>query len=558
MSTPTPVLSIRDLSVSFNTGAREVKAVKNVSIDVLPGQTVAVVGESGSGKSTTAAAINRLLPGNGALTSGEVWFDGVDLATLNEREMQAIRGAGIGLVPQDPMSNLNPLMRIGAQIAEALEVHGVASGAAARAQVVELLTMVGIPDPERRANQYPHEFSGGMRQRALIAMGLACRPKLLIADEPTSALDVTVQRRILDQLDQLTNEMGTSVFLITHDLGLAGERADSIVVMLRGEIVEFGKAEAILTNPQHDYTKQLLQAAPSLTSISMVGAVHDRPVTSAADPAPSPNPAASAADGLVAVRDLTKVFTIRAAGTGVPSQFTAVDKVNFVIPRGRTVSIVGESGSGKSTTANLILGLETVTSGAIHFDGADMASLGRRAFFAFRRRVQPVFQNPYASLDPRYTVEESITEPMRVHKVGTKQSRRTQVAQLLDQVALPAAMAERLPHELSGGQRQRVAIARALALSPELVVLDEAVSALDVLVQAQILDLLAALQRDLGLSYLFISHDLAVVRMISHEVHVMQRGRIVESGTPAEIFDHPQADYTRELLDAIPGARLSV
>lgn len=578
MNTPTPVLSIRDLSVSFNTGTREVQAVKHVSIDVLPGQTVAVVGESGSGKSTTAAAINRLLPGTGKLTSGEVWFDGVDLATLSEREMQAIRGAGIGLVPQDPMSNLNPLMRIGAQVAEALEVHGVASGAAARAQVIELLTMVGIPDPEHRVNQYPHEFSGGMRQRVLIAMGLACRPKLLIADEPTSALDVTVQRRILDQLDQLTAEMGTSVFLITHDLGLAAERADKIVVMLRGEIVEFGQADEILANPQHAYTKQLLQAAPSLSSISMVSAVNARqiPVSVGAGPVGATSvgavsvAAVSVIDGatdvdelpeagsLVEVRDLTKVFTIRAAGTGVASQFTAVDQVSFGIPRGRTVSIVGESGSGKSTTANLILGLEPITSGNILFDGADMASLGKRELFAFRRRVQPVFQNPYASLDPRYTVEESIAEPLRVHKVGTKHTRRAMVAQLLDQVALPAAMAERLPHELSGGQRQRVAIARALALSPELVVLDEAVSALDVLVQAQILDLLAGLQRELGLSYLFISHDLAVVRMISHEVHVMQRGRIVESGTPAEIFENAQADYTRELLDAIPGARLAV
>ncbi|WP_104081470.1 ABC transporter ATP-binding protein [Cryobacterium sp. Y11] len=561
MNTPTPVLSIRDLSVSFNTGAREVQAVKHVSIDVLPGQTVAVVGESGSGKSTTAAAINRLLPSTGQLTSGEVWFDGVDLASLSEREMQAIRGAGIGMVPQDPMSNLNPLMRIGNQVAEALEVHGVASGATAKAQVIELLTMVGIPDPEHRVNQYPHEFSGGMRQRVLIAMGLACRPKLLIADEPTSALDVTVQRRILDQLDQLTAEMGTSVFLITHDLGLAAERADKIVVMLRGEIVEFGRAEEILSNPQHAYTKQLLQAAPSLTSISMVGAVRDRQFAGSLDVVATTSRDAAlqpAVDNLVEVRDLTKVFTIRATGTGVASQFTAVDQMSFGIPRGRTVSIVGESGSGKSTTANLILGLEPITSGTILFAGADMASLGKRELFAFRRRVQPVFQNPYASLDPRYTVEESIAEPLRVHKVGTKQTRHTMVAQLLDQVALSAAIAERLPHELSGGQRQRVAIARALALSPELVVLDEAVSALDVLVQAQILDLLGVLQRDLGLSYLFISHDLAVVRMISHEVHVMQRGCIVESGTPTEIFENAQVDYTRELLDAIPGARLNI
>jgi peptide/nickel transport system ATP-binding protein len=551
MENPTPILSIRNLSVSFRTGSREVQAVKNVSIDVLPGQTVAVVGESGSGKSTTAAAINRLLPENGTITSGEVWFEGTDLTRASEREIQAIRGAGIGLVPQDPMSNLNPLMRIGDQIAESLEVHGLASGRAATARVIELLDMVGIPDPARRVNQYPHEFSGGMRQRALIAMGLACRPRLLIADEPTSALDVTVQRRILDQLDQLTSEMGTSVFLITHDLALAAERADTIVVMYRGEIVETGRAAELLANPQHEYTKELLRAAPSLTSISMVEATDVRTAPRAA------GPALPAIGSLVEVRDLSKVFTIRSAGTGVATEFTAVDKVSFSIPRGRTVSIVGESGSGKSTTANLLLALEDASSGSILFDGADVAAMGRRELFAFRRRVQPVFQNPYASLDPRYTVERSIAEPLRVHRIGSASSRREAVARLLDQVALPSAMAERLPHELSGGQRQRVAIARALALSPELVVLDEAVSALDVLVQAQILELLASLQRDLGLSYLFISHDLAVVRMISHEVHVMQGGRIVESGTPAQIFENPQSGYTRELLDAIPGARLA-
>jgi len=550
MENPTPALSIRDLSVSFRTGAGVVQAVRNVSIDVMPGQTLAIVGESGSGKSTTAAAINRLLPDNGVVTGGEVWFDGQDLARLSEREMQSVRGAGIGLVPQDPMSNLNPLMRIGDQIAESLEVHGVATGRAAQARVIELLEMVGIPDPARRVNQYPHEFSGGMRQRALIAMGLACRPRLLIADEPTSALDVTVQRRILDQLDLLTREMGAAVFLITHDLALAAERADRIVVMYRGEIVETGAAAELLDNPQHAYTKQLLQAAPSFASISMVAAE---------EVFASPRPSAPAPIGsLVDVRDLTKVFTMRSSGTGVPTEFTAVDQVSFSIPRGRTVSIVGESGSGKSTTANLLLALEEASSGRILFDGADVAAMSKRELFAFRRRVQPVFQNPYASLDPRYTVERSIAEPLRVHRIGSAATRREAVARLLDQVALPAALGERLPHELSGGQRQRVAIARALALSPELVVLDEAVSALDVLVQAQILELLASLQRELGLSYLFISHDLAVVRMISHEVHVMQGGRIVESGTPAEIFESPKSGYTRELLDAIPGARLVV
>ncbi|WP_431894778.1 ABC transporter ATP-binding protein [Nonomuraea sp. bgisy101] len=529
MTSSTPLLAIRDLSVAFRSGKQDVTVVKNVSMEIMPGQTVAVVGESGSGKSTTAAAVNRLLPDNGRITGGQVLFDGRDLTEAGEREMVAIRGAAIGLVPQDPMSNLNPLMRIGDQIAEALEVHGLAVGKAARARVVELLDMVGIPDPAQRINQYPHEFSGGMRQRALIAMGLACRPKLLIADEPTSALDVTVQRRILDQLAELTADMGTAVFLITHDLALAAERADVVAVMYQGELVEVGPAAEILADPAHEYTRRLLRAVPSLSSVRLAEPPREAP-------------------DLVQIEDLRKVFPIR----GSAAEFTAVDTVTFSIPRGQTVSIVGESGSGKSTTANLLLGLDDATSGRIRFDGTDLTSLGRRELFAFRRRVQPVFQNPYASLDPRYTVEKSISEPLRVHRVGTAADRKQTVADLLDQVALPASLAQRLPHELSGGQRQRVAIARALALSPDLVVLDEAVSALDVLVQAQILELLAELQRELKLSYLFISHDLAVVRMISHTVHVMQRGRIVESGTADQIFEHPTSDYTRELLAAIP------
>lgn len=538
-----PVLSIQDLSVAFRSGGEDVTAVKDVSIDVEQGQTVAVVGESGSGKSTTAGAINRLLPGNGRITGGKVLFDDRDLATLSERELVRIRGAEIGLVPQDPMSNLNPLLRVGDQVAEALEVHGRAHGKTAAARAVELLDMVGISDPQR-ARQYPHEFSGGMRQRALIAMGLACEPKLLIADEPTSALDVTLQRRILDRLEELTAEMGASVFLITHDLALAAERADRVEVMYRGEIVESGAAAQILHDPQHEYTRRLLEAAPSLTSAA--SAVHVPPATERADPA----------EDLVRVERLTKRFPLPGTRSTADS-FTAVDDVSFTIPRGQTVSVVGESGSGKSTTANLLLGLENPSSGSIYFDGADVAALGRKQLFGFRRRVQPVFQNPYASLDPRYTVELSIAEPLKVHGVGDKKSRHDTVLRLLGQVALPETTAERLPHELSGGQRQRVAIARAIALSPELVVLDEAVSALDVLVQAQILDLLAQLQRDLGLSYLFISHDLAVVKMISHVVHVMRDGAVVESGAPQQIFDDPQDPYTRELLAAIPGAEIA-
>ncbi len=533
--TDTPVLSIRDLSVSFRTSAGLVPAVQGVSIDVHAGETVAVVGESGSGKSTMAASVNRLLPDNGRIVAGSVLFEGRDLTALPEAQMIRLRGAGIGLVPQDPMSNLDPLLRIGDQIAEALEVHGRASGSAAFAGAVDLLELVGIPEPTRRARQYPHEFSGGMRQRALIAMGLACRPRLLIADEPTSALDVTVQRRILDQLDELTEQLGTAVFLITHDLALAAERADRVAVMHRGRIVEQGASREILTRPHDDYTRALLAAAPSLAS------VRERV-------AHVPVPAA-----LVQVRGLRKEYPLR----GERGTLTALDDVSFDVPRGCTVSLVGESGSGKSTTANLVLALETPTAGSIRFDGADVAAFTRAEMFAFRRRVQPVFQNPYASLDPRYTVAASIAEPLQVHRVADAGGRRRRVAELLDQVALPAATADRFPHELSGGQRQRVAIARALALRPDLVVLDEAVSALDVLVQAQILQLLDDLQRELHLTYLFISHDLSVVRMISDEVHVMQAGRIVESGTPERIFDDPQDPYTQELLAAIPGRALA-
>jgi peptide/nickel transport system ATP-binding protein len=533
------VLRVDGLSVSFRTRRDEVAAVRDISFQVDAGETLAIVGESGSGKTTTAAAVNRLLPGNGRIVAGSIWFGERDLTRLGASQLRAIRGAAIGLVPQDPMSNLDPVMRVGDQIAEALEVHGVATGRAARTRVIELLDLVGIPDAERRAAQYPHEFSGGMRQRVLIAIGLSCRPQLLIADEPTSALDVTVQRRILDRLDELTAEMGTSVVLITHDLGLAAERADRVAVMRRGEIVETGAAAEILTAPQHEYTQALLRAAPSLTTRSIATTV--------------PEPVDGASGPLVTVDQVVKRYPVRERWRATGTELVAVDNISFDIDRGTTVSIVGESGSGKSTTANLLLGLEPATAGTIRFDGADLAAMNRADLMAFRRRVQPVFQNPYASLDPRYTVARSVGEPLRVHRVGTKDARHAKVVDLLERVSLPASMADRYPHELSGGQRQRVAIARALALSPDLVVLDEPVSALDVIVQAQVLELLASLQAELGLSYLFISHDLAVVRMISHHVHVMQEGRIIESGTPAQIFHAPQTAYTRELLAAIPG-----
>lgn len=538
-----PLLSVRDLRVSFTTPSGTLDAVKDVNFTISAGETVAVVGESGSGKSTIAGCINRLLAENGRVSSGSIEFSGRELTMLTEREMLRIRGAGIGLVPQDPMSNLNPVHTVGQQIAEALEVHGKVRRGQGRERVVELLEMVGIPSPAERYGQYPHEFSGGMRQRALIAMGLACEPQLLIADEPTSALDVTVQRRILDKLAQLTADTNTAVLLITHDLALAAERADRVLVMYKGELVESGPAKNILENPQHEYTRRLVNAAPSLVTRSLV----------TLDPANDTEGAPAEREVLVDVQGVGRSYRMRGRAA---EDFWAARDISFHIPKGQTVSIVGESGSGKSTTAKLLLGLEAITEGSIYIGGRDISTMSTRQMMAIRRRVQPVFQNPYASLDPRYSVAESIGEPLRVHKIGNRRTKQERIAELLEQVALPLAVAERLPHELSGGQRQRVAIARALALKPELVVLDEAVSALDVLVQSQILELLVQLQDQLGLSYLFISHDLAVVNMISHHVHVMQKGQIIESGTPHKLFTAPESQYTKELLAAIPGTNL--
>ncbi len=564
-----PLLSIRDLEVTFRTEAGPATAVRGVSFDVRAGETVAVVGESGSGKSTTAAAVIGLLAGNGAVTGGQILFDGEDLVGYDDAAMHRLRGALIAMVPQDPMSNLNPVRRVGAQVDEALVDNGVVRGRGVRARTVELLAEAGLPDAARRAQQYPHEFSGGMRQRALIAMGLAARPELLIADEPTSALDVTVQRTILDGLTDLTDRLGVAVLLITHDLGLAAERADRVVVMYRGEVVEQGAARTLLTDPQHEYTRRLLAAAPSLASRRIELA---RQGVAVAQPAGEDllAPTAAARDGaagpagddvrpLVEVDRVTKVFRLRGRGLlGRGAELTAVDDVSFVIPRGRTVAVVGESGSGKSTVARMMLDLLPPTSGSIRFDGTDVASRDRAGEVAFRRRVQPIFQDPYASLDPLFTVYRTVEEPLRAHGLGDRAARRARVRELMDQVALPADLLRRYPAELSGGQRQRVAIARALALEPELVVCDEAVSALDVVVQSQILHLLADLQARLGLSYLFISHDLAVVRQIADHVCVMQGGRLVEQGTVDDVFGAPRTAYTRALLDAIPGRGLDL
>jgi peptide/nickel transport system ATP-binding protein len=545
-----PLLKIRGLSISFGTGKKAREVVHSVDLDVFPGETVAIVGESGSGKSTTASAVIDLLPGTGQVTAGTIELDGVDLTKVGRREMESIRGREIGYVPQDPMSNLNPVWSIGFQVKEAVKANGLAtSRKEVEARAIEVLKQAGLADAERRLHQFPHQFSGGMRQRALIGIGLAADPKLLIADEPTSALDVTVQRVILDHLASLTREKGTSVLFITHDLGLAADRADRIVVMNRGEVVEAGPSREILENPQHPYTQRLVAAAPSLASQRIQAVVEERGVEHLADVAD--------ARPVVEVRDLVKDYRIRKGGFR-SEPFRAVDEVSFQIPRGKTLALVGESGSGKSTVAKMVLQLESTTSGQILIDGKDTSQMDRKEVFALRSRMQPVFQDPYGSLDPLRSIGHLIAEPLKVHGVGDEKARQARVFELLEQVSLPRELAWRYPNELSGGQRQRVAIARALALKPSIVVLDEAVSALDVLVQDQILKLLAELQAELGLTYLFITHDLAVVRVAADLVCVMEKGRVVEQGTVDEIFANPQEAYTQRLLEAIPGASVNL
>ncbi|MEU5023625.1 ABC transporter ATP-binding protein [Streptomyces milbemycinicus] len=544
--TPQPLLEIRGLSVSYRTRGGAVAAVRGVDLDVWPGQVTAVVGESGSGKSTTAHAITRLLPGNGTIDAGTVRFGRHDLATLSEAELRTVRGARIGLVPQDPTVSLNPVKRIGEQVAEVLRIHGLATRRSAPAEAIAVLDRAGLPDAAVRARQYPHELSGGMRQRALIAIAIAAKPELIIADEPTSALDVTVQRVILDHLQRLTEESGTAVLLVTHDLGVAADRAQRLVVMSQGKVVEAGPTRDILADPRDEYTRHLLASAPSLTTT--------RPRT--AVPAPKSVPASKTDTApLVEARNLVKEFRLPRTGDG-PRTLRAVDDVSFTLHRGRTLALVGESGSGKSTTARLVLRLADATAGHVLFDGTDVTTARSTRARELRRRAQLVYQNPYASLDPRFSIGDVITEPLRAFKVGDRFSRLARARELLDRVALPATTLERRPAELSGGQRQRVAIARALALSPDLVVCDEPVSALDVSVQAQVLDLLAELQADTGVAYLFISHDLAVVRQIAHQVAVMRAGHVVETGPPEVLFTRPRHEYTRELLAAIPGGRV--
>lgn len=543
-----PLLELKDLKISFTSSTGVVDAVRGVNLTIYPGQSVAIVGESGSGKSTTAMAVIGLLPGTGKVTGGTILFNGKDITGLSDKEMQHYRGSDIGLVPQDPMSNLNPVWSIGTQVKESLRANNVVEGSEANKRVVELLQEAGLDDAERRAKQYPHEFSGGMRQRALIGIGLAARPKLLIADEPTSALDVTVQRRILDHLEGLTHELGTAVLFITHDLGLAAERASHLVVMHRGRVVESGPSLDILRDPQHPYTQRLVKAAPSLAS-ARIQSAQEQGIESSELLA---GKAETSDEEVIRVENLTKEFDIRGE-KGAKKKLLAVDDVSFSLRKGTTLALVGESGSGKSTVANMVLNLLDPTSGKVFYKGTDLSTLGSHELFEMRRKLQVVFQNPYGSLDPMYSIYRCIEEPLVVHKTGNRKEREARVAELLDMVAMPRSTMRRYPNELSGGQRQRIAVARALALNPEVIVLDEAVSALDVLVQNQILQLLAGLQEELDLSYLFITHDLAVVRQTADDVAVMRQGKLVESGTVDEIFANPTESYTRDLIDSVPG-----
>ncbi|MGV9823264.1 dipeptide ABC transporter ATP-binding protein [Nocardia xishanensis] len=541
MSDPHPLLRIADLSVRYRTrgpgGDRA--AVDGVSLTVRRGEFVSVVGESGSGKSTTIHAALHLLPATAQVGATTLELDGQDTTKWNDRRLARLRGPFVGFVPQDPGTSLNPVKRVGVQVLDALRLHRRLESGPARELAVAKLAAAGLHEPERVYRQYPHELSGGMKQRVLIAIALANDPALLVADEPTSALDVTVQKVILDHLAHLRDTLGLGVLLVTHDLGVAAERSDRLVVMHHGRIVEEGPARDILTDPREDYTRELVAAAPTLHSTRLTG--HPKqPAAGAAEPA-----------SLLRVRGLTKTFARGAV--------RAVDDVSLTVRTGTTHALVGESGAGKSTVARIAAGFTAPDAGEVWFDGTRVDGLSRAKLRPVRREIQFVYQNPYSSLDPKFTVEQIVAEPLAALGLLPRGSRRRErVAELLDQVALSREHLRRRPAELSGGQRQRVAIARALAAGPRLLVLDEAVSALDLSVQAQILRLLAGLQQEQGLTYLFITHDLGVVRLVADEVTVMRGGAVVETGPVAEVFETPEQDYTRRLLDAVPeGAHLA-
>ena len=539
-----PLLQVRNLSTQVATPVGPKLVVEDLSFDLNPGETLCIAGESGSGKSMTSLSIMGLLPQPMArVAAGQVLLQGRDLLALPERQMRRVRGGEIAMIFQEPMTSLNPVMSVGRQIAEAIRAHRKVDGAGARKLALEALEAVRISEPERRLRQHPHELSGGMRQRVMIAMALACRPKLLIADEPTTALDVTIQAQILELMRDLRRQFGTALILITHDMGVVAEMADRVVVMNQGRVVESGPVVPLFEAPRQDYTRQLLAAVPKLGQL----AGRDTPLR-----ADTPALPAAANQPVVAVKDLTVRFDI----VGGLLQRTvrrvhAVESLSFTLSAGETLALVGESGCGKSTTGKALMGL-VPWRGSIRIAGAEAAGLGPAALKPLRRNIQMVFQDPYASLDPRMTVGELVAEPLVIHGLARGGELADRVEWLFRRVGLAPELRHRHPHEFSGGQRQRICIARALSLSPKAIIADESVSALDVSVQARVLDLLHELQADLGLAYLFISHDMAVVEQISHRVAVMYLGQIVETGTRRQIFEDPRHPYTTKLMQAVP------
>lgn len=549
-----PLLDVRNLQVTFNTPDGPVSAVNNINFSLAAGETLGIVGESGSGKSQTLLAILGLLASNGRI-SGSARFNGQELINQPEKNLNQIRGDKIGLIFQDPMTSLNPYLSIGAQMAEVLTTHRGMQHTAALAEAAKLLTAVKIPDARQRLKRYPHEFSGGQRQRIMIAMALLCRPQLLIADEPTTALDVTVQAQILALLNELKQRFGLSIILVTHDLGVAAQVCQRIQVMYHGDIVETADTLQLFANPQHAYTRALLACIPRLdnTNQGRLATIADEMQDSTATVKTLAASAIDRSTPLLSVENLSVRFPIKSGLFGKTTHFTAVDNISFELYKGETLGIVGESGSGKSTLARSILGLNQPASGKIVFQDTELTALSAAAFRPWRKIVQVVFQDPLASLNPRMTIGEIIAEPLRTFDKTLNHTQRQQHVQaMLELVGLSARQINRYPHEFSGGQCQRIGIARALILKPELLICDEPVSALDVSVQAQVINLLMDLQAELGLTMLFIAHDLSVVKHISHRVMVMCKSKMVEIADRDAIYHNPQHEYTQQLIAAIP------
>lgn len=532
------LLELNNLSVSFSTGNEFQQVVTDVSFGVKQGETIGIVGESGSGKSVTARSIMRLLANNAYVhPESSIQFRGEELLNFTEEEMRKIRGNEIGMIFQDPMTSLNPTMKVGDQISESIRFHEKSSRKEAKNRAIEMMKLVRIPNAAERYNQYPHEFSGGMRQRIMIALSLACNPKLLIADEPTTALDVTIQAQILELLKDIQKKLGTSILLITHDFGVVADICDYVVVMQHGKIVEKGPTQEIFEHPKKLYTQSLLEAIPNLYEEKNTKSKEKLATIYSGE-----------REKLLQIKDLSKTFSL-----GRGSSLKAVDAISFDIYKGETLGLVGESGSGKSTTGRTILRLLEATDGEAIFEGFDLQRLSKKEMKDMRKYVQIVFQDPYASLDPRKQIKDIIGEALDIHKLtSSKKQREDRIEELLNLVELDASFAERFPHEFSGGQRQRIGIARALAVDPSFIVLDEPLSALDASVQAKIVDLLEELQNKLNLTYLFIAHDLAMVKKISDRVAVMYQGTIVELADSEELFENPIHDYTKKLLSAIP------